>query len=120
MKEILAYIKDNKNFINKINNHNIPKESIFLTLDVNFCDTSMPNREGIAAVKKVHEYYQHKSVPTKTITTLLAHILTLNNFIFNSKLLLRIKGCAMDTICVSTLCKYLYHLLRREIHLPLN
>ena len=67
MKEILAYIKDNKNFINKINNHNIPKESIFLTLDVNFCDTSMPNREGIAAVKKVHEHYQHKSVPTKTI-----------------------------------------------------
>ena len=84
MKEIPSYFKDNNDFINKINNHNIPKESIFVTLDVKSLYTSIPNPEGIAAVKKVHGRYQHKTVPPKVITTFLPLILTLNNFIFNS------------------------------------
>ena len=40
-------------------------------------------------------------VATKVIT-FLALILTLNNFIFNSKFYLQIKGCAMGTICAPT------------------
>ena len=36
---------------------------------------------------------------TKVITTLLALTLTLNNFIFNCRNYLQIKGCAMGTIC---------------------
>ena len=52
MKEIASYVKDTNDFINKINNHNIPKESIFVTLDVKSLCISIPNREGIAAVKK--------------------------------------------------------------------
>ena len=99
MKEIPSYVKDTYDFINKINNHNTPKESIFVALDVKFLYTSIPNREGIAAVKKAHERYQHKTVPTKFITTFLALILTLNNFIFNSKFYLQIKGCSLGTIC---------------------
>ena len=51
------------------NNHNITKESIFVTLDVKSLYTSIRNPEGIAAVKKAHERYQHKIVPTKVITT---------------------------------------------------
>ena len=35
MKEIPSYVKDTYDIINKINNHNIPKESIFVALDVN-------------------------------------------------------------------------------------
>ena len=96
---MLSYVKDN-NDISKINNHNIPKESIFVTLDVKSLYTSIPKPEGIAAVKKPHERYQHKTVPTKVITTFLALILTLNNFIFNSKFYLQIKGYSMGTICV--------------------
>ena len=61
--------------------------------------TSIPNSEGIAAVKGPYDKYQQKTVATKVLTTFLALILTLNNFIFNSKLYLQIKGCAMDTIC---------------------
>ena len=87
MKEIPSYIKDTDDFINKINNYNIPKESIFVRLDVKSLYTSIPNPEGIAAVKKAHERYQHKTVPTKVTTTFLALILTLNNLIFNSVLL---------------------------------
>ena len=120
MKEIPSYIKDTNNFINKINDRNIPKESIFVALDVKSVYTSIPNPEGIAAVKKAHERYQHKTVPTKVITTFLALILTLNNFIFNSKFHLQLKGCAMGAICAPTLSKCLYGLLRREIYLPIN
>ena len=98
-KEIPSYIKDINDFINKINNRNIPKESIFVTLDVKSLYASIPNPEGIAAVKKAHERYQHKTVPTKVIASFLALILTLNNFIFNSKFYLQIKGCEMGTIC---------------------
>ena len=99
MKELPSYVKHTNNFINKINNQNIPKESIFVALDVKSFYTSIPNPEGIAAVKKAHERYQHKTVPTKVITTFLALILTLNNFIFNSKFYLQIKGCSLGTIC---------------------
>ena len=58
-----------------------------------------PNNEGIAATKKRYDSYIHKTIPTKIITTFLALILTLNNFVFNSKFYLQIKGCAMGTIC---------------------
>ena len=58
-------------------------------MDVRSLNTSIPNNEGIAATKKS---YIHK-------TTFLALILTLNNFVFNSKFYLQIKGCAMGTIC---------------------
>ena len=51
MKEIPSYVKDSNDFINKINNHNIPKESIFVTLDVKSLYTSIPIPEVIAAVK---------------------------------------------------------------------
>ena len=48
-------------------------------------------------MKRAYDKYQ-KTVATKVLTTFLALILTLNNFIFNSKLYLQIKGCAMGTI----------------------
>ena len=52
MKEIPSHVKDTNDFINKINNHNIPKESIlFVALDGKSLYTSIPNPEGIAAVK---------------------------------------------------------------------
>ena len=58
-----------------------------------------PNSEGIAAVKRAYIKYHHKTVTTKVLTIFLALILTLNNFIFNSKFYLQIKGCTMGTIC---------------------
>ena len=42
--------------------------------------------------------YPNKSIANKVITTFLALILTLNNFIFNFKNYLQIKECAMGTI----------------------
>ena len=77
----------------------VPKDAILVSLDMKALYTSIPNSECIAAVKRTYDKYQQKTVATKVLTTFLALILTLNNFIFNSKLYLQIKGCAMDTIC---------------------
>ena len=57
------------------------------------------------------------------ITTVLALILTPDNFIFNSKFYLHIKGCAMGTMCAPTCAnifmseceeKYIYPLIKNK------
>ena len=88
--------------MNKINNFKFLENSFLVTLDVIALYTNITNNEGIAAVKPKHGNNARKTVATKVITTFLALILTLNNFIFNSKFYLQIKGCAMGTICAPT------------------
>ena len=68
-------------------------------MDVRSLYTSIPNNECIAAIEKRYDSFIHKTIPTKIIATFLALILTLNNFVFNSKVYLQIKGSAMGTIC---------------------
>ena len=69
MKEIPSYVEDTNDFINNINNQNMPKETIFVALDVKFFHASIPNPEGISTVKKSHKWYHQKTVPRKVITT---------------------------------------------------
>ena len=92
-------------------------------MDVKSLYTSIPNNEGIALVKKKYDRYLKKNIPTKIITTFLALILTLSNFIFNSKFYLQIKGCAMRTICAPSYAnifmsefeeKYIYPLINNK------
>ena len=45
----------------------------------------MPNNEGIVTSNKKYENYIHKTLPAKISTAFLAHIRTLNNFVFNSE-----------------------------------
>ena len=83
--------------------------------------TSITNNEGIAATKKRYDSYIHKTIPTNIITAFLVLILTLNNFVFNSKFYLQIKGCAKCTICAPAYAnifmaefeqKYIYPLIK--------
>ena len=84
--------------MNKIDNFAVAPSSFLVTMDVKSLYASIPNNKGIASVKKKYDDYPNKTIPTKIIKTFLALILTLNNFIFNSKFYLQIKGCAMGTI----------------------
>ena len=76
--------------MNKINNFPVPPNSLLITMDVK--SLSIPNNERIASEKKKYDHYPKKTIPGKIITTFLTLILTLNNFIFNSKIYLQIKG----------------------------
>ena len=98
--QIPSYVKDTNDFINKINAvKSVPKNSYLVTMDVRSLYTNIPNAEGISAVKRAFNNYSKKSTSTKVITTFLALILTLNNFVFDCIHYLQIKGCAMGTIC---------------------
>ena len=92
MREIPSYIIDTNNFISKINSFPVLPNSLLVSMDVKSLYTSIANNEGIASVKKKYDHYPKKTIPIKIITTLLVLILTLNNFIFNSKFYLQIKA----------------------------
>lgn len=54
--------------------------------------TSIPTNLGITAVKQKYHNYTKKTIAIKVINTFLALLLTLINFIFNSKFYIQIKG----------------------------
>ena len=100
VKQIPSYVKDTNDFINKINEvKSIPKNSYLVTMGVRSLYTNIPNAEGISAVKGAFDNYSKKTTTTKVITTFLALLITLNNFVFDCIHYLQIKGCAMGTIC---------------------
>ena len=53
----------------------------------------------MSAVKRAFDNYSKKNTTNKVIRTLLALILTINNFVFVCIHYLQIKRCAMGTIC---------------------
>ena len=77
-------------------------------MDVKALYTNIPNNEGLQALKEAMDKKQHKSVATTVIVTLMSLILTLNNFVFNDKNYLQIKGCAMGTICAPPIRKHIH------------
>ena len=101
VKQIPSYVKDTNDFINKINAvKSFPKNSYLVAMDVRALYTNIPNAEGISAVKRAFDNYSKKTTSTKVITTFLALILTLNDFVFDCIHYLQIKGSAIGTICV--------------------
>ena len=69
-----------------------PDNSILVTMNVCSLYTNIPNNEGIEAVETILE---RKSIGTRIISTFLPLVLTLNNFLFNSRNYLQIKSWAM-------------------------
>ena len=69
-------------------------------MDVRSLYTSVPNNKNIAETKKRYENYTYNKLYTlKLSQTFLALFFKLNNYVFNSKFKLQIKGCTMGTIC---------------------
>ena len=68
-----------------------------VSLDAKSLYTSIPNAEGIKAVKESFDKHTSTNVATDVIT-FLALILTLDNFVFNCNYYLQIKGCVMGMI----------------------
>ena len=58
------------------------------------------NKESIAATIERYKNYIHNSLLAKIVTTCLVLILTLKNFVFNSKLYLQKIDFPMGTLCV--------------------
>ena len=88
-----------------------------VSLDVKSWYSSIPNTEGVKVVEGSFEKPTSKNVATKLITTFLAIILILNNFMFNCKHYLQIKGCAIGTICVPSYANiFMNHFEKKYIY----
>ena len=97
--KVKSYIRDTTDLINKIKHiKRIPHNAILVTMDVRSLYSNIKQHDGISALKKCLDNRISKDPPTEVLITLMNHILTLNNFNFNGRYFLQIKGCAMGTV----------------------
>ncbi|PJE77741.1 hypothetical protein CI610_03331 [invertebrate metagenome] len=90
-----AYLKDTNDFINKIKNLTIPKDSLLVSLDVDSMYTNIDNRDGLRAVGKIFQNNPDPDRPDLEILEMLQSGLERNDFEFNGKWYLQISGTAM-------------------------
>ena len=94
-----SYIKDTTDFINFIENTQIPDNVVLATLDVSSLYTNIPQEEGIDVVCRYYEdhYEQKLPIPTSDLRKLMRLILEENSFKFNEKHFVQTHGIAMGT-----------------------
>ena len=90
-----SYVKDTTHFINLIKNLKIPINSFLFTIDVDSLYTNIDINSGLKAVKNIFQKHPDKNRPDKEILTLLHINLIKNDFTFNGRYYLQIKGTAM-------------------------
>ena len=100
-----SYLKDTTDFINFIENTQIPDNVILATLDVSSLYTNIPQTEGMDVICRYYEeHYEHKlPIPTNDLRELLRLILEENSFKFNERHFLQTHGVAMGTKTVVSL-----------------
>ena len=74
VKEILPHIKGANDFVKKLNNYQVPENSLLVTTDVKALYISVPNNEGIVAAKARYGNYIKKTAAKKVISIFLALI----------------------------------------------
>lgn len=90
-----SYIKDTYHFISIIKSLKIPVNSYFFTIDINSLYTNIDTKAGLLTVKNILQKYPDKNRPDQELLELLEINLTKNDFEFNGKYYLQIKGTAM-------------------------
>ena len=103
-----SYVKDTNDFLRKLDAIKyVPDNAYLVSLDVKSLYPSIPNAEGIKAVKDSFDKHTSKNVTTKVITFFGSYY-SLNKFVFICKHYLQRKGFAMGKIIVR---KYFYESL---------
>ena len=98
-----------------------PDNSYLVSQEVKYLYTKIPNSEGIKAVETSLDNFSKKAIASKVLTTFLSLVLTLNNFVFNNKSYIQIKGYAKGTICVPSYASmFMHHFERKYISLFLK
>ena len=90
-----SYIKDTYHFVDTIKAITVPKEAILFSIDIDSLYTNIETRAGLEAVKIMFDKYPDSSRPEEELLELLEINLTRNDFEFNNKYYLQIKGTAM-------------------------
>lgn len=90
-----AYIKDTYHFIDIVKSLTVPPNSFLFSLDVDNLYTNIDTKSGLAAVKKLFYKYPDSFRPDRDLFRLLELNLTRNDFVFDLKYYLQVKGTAM-------------------------
>lgn len=90
-----AYVRDTYHFVEIVKSLQVPLDFYFFSLDVESLYTNIPIAAGITCVKKIFEKYPDPKRPDEELLKLLEINLTRNDFMFNDKFYLQIKGTAM-------------------------
>ena len=90
-----SYIKDTYHFVETIKSLTVPSECLLFSMDVKSLYTNIPIPEGIQCIKNTLEKFPDPTRPDRQILELLEINLTRNDFVFNNKFYLQIKGTAM-------------------------
>lgn len=90
-----SYVKDTYHFIDVVKKLKIPQNSIFFTIDIVSLYTNIDTEAGLLAVKKIFQKYPDTKRPDRQLLELLEINLTRNDFVFDSKYYLQVKGTAM-------------------------
>lgn len=90
-----SYIKDTFEFVKIIKKLKVPHDIFFFSMDVESLYTNIPIEAGIRCVQQAFEKNPDASRPDSELLELLRINLCRNDFIFNGKFYLQIKGTAM-------------------------
>jgi len=90
-----SYIKDTYDFVDKIKNMKLQEHCMIFSMDVESLYTNIDSRMGLEAIKTMLEKHPDQSRPDQSIMQLLHLCLTRNDFEFDGKTYLQMKGTAM-------------------------
>jgi hypothetical protein len=100
-QKIKSFVKDTTHFLSLINDlGEIPEDAILATLDVTSLYTNIPNREGVMAADEALNRSRRGpdlKPSNNSLIKLLKLVLGRNNFKFNGRHFLQIKGTAIGT-----------------------
>ena len=95
---IPSYIKDTKEFINKLaSSKTIPSDVLLVTMDVTSLYTNIPHFGGVDACSKFLNDHCVTDISTDVLCSLISFILSHNNFVFDDHDYLQTSGTAMGT-----------------------
>ncbi|KAL2076769.1 hypothetical protein ACEWY4_027632 [Coilia grayii] len=90
-----SYIKDTYHFLEKIKTIKIPQTAFLFTMDVESLYTNIDTNLGLETIKLWFQKYPNPNRPDKYLLQLLEISLRRNDFEFDSRFYLQIKGTAM-------------------------
>lgn len=90
-----AYVRDTYNFIEIVHGLRISEEFYFFSMDVDNLYTNIPIQAGIECVRNIFQANPDPKRPDEELLKLLEINLTRNDFMFDNKFYLQIKGTAM-------------------------
>jgi hypothetical protein len=97
VEKLPSHIKDTTDYLKKMENLTIPKNTTLVTMDVTSLYTNIPRDDGIAACRKIWEQRTVQEPPTECLVEMLTLVLKNSNFTFDGNHYLQINGAAMET-----------------------